>query len=814
MVELYRYAAFISYTSENSRFARRLHRALETYRIPAGIGVVDLAGKPNRIAPVFIDREELPSGHLGELIEAALRASSALIVVCSRQAVASLWVSKEIAYFITLQRSGRIFAIVADEETDDIDNVAGIFFPEPLLKESAGTDVLAADARAGRDGFQNAMLKLVAGIIQVGLGDLVDRDRRARRQRRILVGAGIGMALFLGATGFGIYDNNAMQQAMGTASEELVRDGQPIEAISLALAAARDRSDAAHFLSSFEADQWLLQTGAAVRVLLDLRREFSVSEHAIVPDGSRILVKDERDIASIWDAREGKRLSVIGPVTSWGLSESGTIATIRHKDDSSSIWNLTTGKQLGSRTAPGTAQTVYHNKVSDVFVTISDRFSCVLWNAHTGDPIARLPDDCDAANASDKSGLIVTRSIAKMGKLWTTEGQPVAEFQEKCLACNVSKSGTVAFAIDGTKGHIYHLKGQSIIESFPIEVPSGANGIFSDDSAFLVTRDSFNRQILWDTRDGRQIADLGVWSANNWRFSPDSARLLAWRSDDSGILWESSTGRLLKEFGAGELGSVSMSNRGSLMAVKTHSGRGIVWELASGQVKYALPGNLSDVRLSDDGTRLAASSDNEPGYLWDVTSQKKLGDFDNVGEDSGPQSKFSPDSSRYVTHDHELGAALWDARSGQFVAALGGPGSVGEVRISLAGDTVLTVSAGYRGVVWDTSSAQGKLQGADLRERVCSINDRFGSLAHARSQGSAKVRHYLTGRPWHPCDWKGLLTGEGWLQMVRLWGVRMRLVDDYACGAVSAWGTRNARRVEQCDQEMVSTPSKKEAGLR
>jgi hypothetical protein len=89
MAALYRYAAFISYSSKDASFARRLHRALEGYRMPKALGTFDLigGGKRNRIYPVCRDREELAAGVLSERIEAAFRSSAALIVVCSPHTV-------------------------------------------------------------------------------------------------------------------------------------------------------------------------------------------------------------------------------------------------------------------------------------------------------------------------------------------------------------------------------------------------------------------------------------------------------------------------------------------------------------------------------------------------------------------------------------------------------------------------------------------------------------------------------------------------------------------------------------------------------
>ena len=86
----YRYWAFISYSSKDKAWGRWLHRAIETYGIPAQlVSHPTPAGHPapKRFQPLFRDRDELPaSADLGTQIEEALRASRYLIVVCSRHA--------------------------------------------------------------------------------------------------------------------------------------------------------------------------------------------------------------------------------------------------------------------------------------------------------------------------------------------------------------------------------------------------------------------------------------------------------------------------------------------------------------------------------------------------------------------------------------------------------------------------------------------------------------------------------------------------------------------------------------------------------
>ena len=93
---VWRYAAFISYSHNDRKWAEWLHRGIETYRIPKGLlselqadGLVAPA-----LRPVFLDRSELPSSSdLAASIRTALEESAFLIVICSPDAARSRWVA-------------------------------------------------------------------------------------------------------------------------------------------------------------------------------------------------------------------------------------------------------------------------------------------------------------------------------------------------------------------------------------------------------------------------------------------------------------------------------------------------------------------------------------------------------------------------------------------------------------------------------------------------------------------------------------------------------------------------------------------------
>ena len=96
------YDAFISYrhTPLDMEVAKKLHRSLENYHIPAAVQKRTGKKKINR---VFRDQEELPIGSdLDDNISAALSESEYLIVICSPRTPDSYWVCKEIETFIKM----------------------------------------------------------------------------------------------------------------------------------------------------------------------------------------------------------------------------------------------------------------------------------------------------------------------------------------------------------------------------------------------------------------------------------------------------------------------------------------------------------------------------------------------------------------------------------------------------------------------------------------------------------------------------------------------------------------------------------------
>lgn len=280
------YWAFLSYSHADEKWAKWLHRALERYRVPARlVGRATPAGAvPGRIRPCFRDQAELAaSAHLGESLQKALAGSRTLVVICSPRSAGSRWVNQEIEYFRGLGRGGRILALVVDGDPA-APEPGQACFPPALLRDAGGQalpEPLAADVRPGRDGKDDAFLKVTAGILGLGFDELRSREQ-ARRIRMMAAGiaASLLMATAMAGLAWAAYEarNEALrsrQQAedllqfmLGDLRDKLRPIGR-LEVLDAVGAKAMDYFS--HFGASEPSDRALGARATALRQIGELR---------------------------------------------------------------------------------------------------------------------------------------------------------------------------------------------------------------------------------------------------------------------------------------------------------------------------------------------------------------------------------------------------------------------------------------------------------------------------------------------------------------------------------------------------------------
>lgn len=190
--EKHEYFAFISYKREDEKWAKRLQRKLESYRLPTALRkkYPDLPGK---IRPIFRDQSDLAGGNLNNEIEKSLDGSKYLIVICSPRSAKSPWVSKEVQYFINHGREDAIIPFI----------IGGIpnspvpqdeCFPEGLRNLNGTKEILGININ--EMGRSAAMIKVVARMLGLRFDILWQRYRR-KRVRRIVSLSSVAILLMV-----------------------------------------------------------------------------------------------------------------------------------------------------------------------------------------------------------------------------------------------------------------------------------------------------------------------------------------------------------------------------------------------------------------------------------------------------------------------------------------------------------------------------------------------------------------------------------------------------------------------------------------
>jgi tetratricopeptide (TPR) repeat protein len=210
-VSSYRFKAFISYSHRDQTVAKWLHGALESYRVPqrlvgkeTGTGTI-----ARRIGPVFRDRDELPvASDLSGKINEALASTQFLIVLCSPASAQSKWVNQEVINFKRLKGEDSIIAVVLGGEPFASGKpgreAEECFVPALRFRVDADgaltdqpAEPIAADLRPDKDSKRLVKLKVIAGLLGLGLDELVRRENQRRTQRLFWLSTGMATAMMV-----------------------------------------------------------------------------------------------------------------------------------------------------------------------------------------------------------------------------------------------------------------------------------------------------------------------------------------------------------------------------------------------------------------------------------------------------------------------------------------------------------------------------------------------------------------------------------------------------------------------------------------
>lgn len=180
MEQEYKYFAFISYSSHDYKWGKRIQNKLEHYRMPTTL-CSKHGWKRQPMRPVFFAPTDIQPGGLSEELQERLKVSRNLIVVCSPHSAQSEWVGKEIAYFHKLGRTQQIQFFIVDGIPHSGNPKTECF--NPIIKTLELPEILGANIheRIYRLPWLNqerAYVQLITKLLGVEFDSIWQRHRR------------------------------------------------------------------------------------------------------------------------------------------------------------------------------------------------------------------------------------------------------------------------------------------------------------------------------------------------------------------------------------------------------------------------------------------------------------------------------------------------------------------------------------------------------------------------------------------------------------------------------------------------------------
>ena len=180
MTNPFKYFAFISYSSKDTTWGKRLQRKLEHYRLPATL-CSEHGWKRKPMNPVFFAPTDIQPGGLSEELQERLKSSRNLIVICSPNSARSEWVGKEIEFFYRLGRTKNIHFFIVDGTPHSNDPKTECFNPivEKLgLPEILGANIHEQVYRQPWLNKERAYVQLISKLLGVEFDAIWQRHRR------------------------------------------------------------------------------------------------------------------------------------------------------------------------------------------------------------------------------------------------------------------------------------------------------------------------------------------------------------------------------------------------------------------------------------------------------------------------------------------------------------------------------------------------------------------------------------------------------------------------------------------------------------
>jgi WD40 repeat protein len=468
----------------------------------------------------------------------------------------------------------------------------------------------------------------------------------------------------------------------------------------------------------------------AARALLLAGHEEGVNCVHFTPDGRRLLSAANDGTARVWDAASGQELAcLVGHrerVSDLACSPDGRLLASASNDGTVRVWDWGAGLELHQHKVPsGSATPLAFSPDGRHLLAAAEGVKC--WDAHSGEAVATfLVAGRKGAFSADGRQL----AIATWGE---TDGHVIRVFDlargAEVAACrgHTDQVEALAFAPDGAR-----LASASFDKTVRVwDAATGAAtavlrghdhwvlGVaFAPDGRRLVSGSWDQTARVWDAATGRELACLAGHQKQVYAvaFSPDGSRVATGSSDQTVRVWDAegtpapapprehpervvglaflpgghhliSNARYERGAWAWEVerglplavipharAVLRVACAGGRLATSSRDGHLRVWDAATGQLVCELGGHQVEedlgVALAPDGRALASWGDwsDHTVRVWDLEEGALRFELPELRVRA---VAFSPDGRLFAAGQQGERVHVWDARTGQEVAAFG-----------------------------------------------------------------------------------------------------------------------------------------------
>ncbi|MBA3351443.1 MAG: hypothetical protein H0U23_03290, partial [Blastocatellia bacterium] len=644
------------------------------------------------------------------------------------------------------------------------------------------TEPIAADARANKDGRENAKLKLLAGLLGVNYDDLKQREhvRRRRRMRFIVMSALLLIGIFA-ALGVALFSNRheALRQRMG--ADRAREDARETASQSVFLQAVRsidnDRdSDALSLLARSlslnprnEAARCRLVTLLNARTFPLRRVKLNLKTNAVSaqfsPDGRRILTTSSDQSAVIWDSETTEPTMMINGDSTGRAKFSTTGDTFLTVNGSAvRVWDARSGKLIVGPLEHGTA--VFSAEFSPDGKRIAT--GCFdnkawVWDTLSGrrvfDPLLHGGRVNHAIFSPDGKCLITISDVSTIHFWDAVDGKELAEPITRAnliLSAQFSSDGKrLLTGSDDHSARIWDINTQKPLIELVGHEDSVEPARFDPSQSRIVTASRDKTARIWDSKTGRALVPPlrhGEW-VSDARFDGNGNRVATASWDRTARVWNTKTGRAITEplTHGGSVHAVQFSPNGEKLLTASAEDKVRLWDVRDRRILPVLLNHEQAVkfaRFSSDGRRVATGSSDGTARIWDAVTGKPL--TEPMRHDREFQVvQFSPDDHYIVTAYLDT-ARIWDSGTGEAVAQpIKHNEPILSAHFSPDGKRLLTASVDSTARIWNAETAEAI--GVPMKHASLVYSAEFSPdgqrVVTASLDKTARVWDAHTGRP-------------------------------------------------------------------